>query len=174
MVWKIIIVCSIFLGTFHGPKTLAECWFVALGCRARVSRVVVCAGIRARVAAIYEPPQECSRDSVRLAHDEHAATVEELARRLGLRRVGWLFTDLLPRERAAATVECLRGVDTHFLSAQECIMAGHFQNLHPSACRHASSGYFGSKFVTVCVTGNLLVKVNILLKLRGVSWACGL
>lgn len=32
-------------------------------------------------------------------------------------------------------------------------MAGYFQNLHPNPCRYASSGYFGSKFVTVCVTG---------------------
>nr|XP_034830337.1 nuclear protein localization protein 4 homolog [Maniola hyperantus] len=111
-------------------------------------------GIRARVSAIYEPPQECTRDSVRLADDEHEALVEELARRLGLRRVGWLFTDLLPKDRTAATVQCLRGVDTHFLSAQECIMAGHYQNQHPNACRHASSGYFGSKFFTVCVTGD--------------------
>lgn len=52
---------------------------------------------------------------------------------------------------------CCSGVDTHFLSAQECIMAGHFQNQHPNACRHASSGYFGSKFVTVCVTGQCLI-----------------
>ncbi|XP_023935110.2 nuclear protein localization protein 4 homolog [Bicyclus anynana] len=111
-------------------------------------------GIRARVAAIYEPPQECSRDSVRLADDDNEQLVEELARRLGLRRVGWLFTDLLPRDRTAATVQCLRGMDTHFLSAQECIMAGHYQNLHPNVCRHASSGTFGSKFVTVCVTGD--------------------
>ncbi|CAH2264712.1 jg2593 [Pararge aegeria aegeria] len=33
-------------------------------------------------------------------------------------------------------------------------MAGHFQNQRPNACRHASSGAFGSKFVTVCVTGD--------------------
>lgn len=32
-------------------------------------------------------------------------------------------------------------------------MAGYFQNLHPNPCRYASNGYFGSKFVTVCVTG---------------------
>ncbi|XP_072931598.1 nuclear protein localization protein 4 homolog [Epargyreus clarus] len=111
-------------------------------------------GIRARVAAIYEPPQEGSRDAVALRPDAREALALELARRLGLRRVGWLFTDLLPLDRAAGTVKCVRGVDTHFLSAQECIMAGHYQNLHPNACRYASSGYFGSKFVTVCVTGD--------------------
>ncbi|XP_046979099.1 nuclear protein localization protein 4 homolog [Vanessa cardui] len=111
-------------------------------------------GIRARVAAVYEPAQECSRDAVRLCADERGALAAALAARLRLRPVGWLFTDLLPLDLAAATVKSLRGVDTHFLSAQECIMAGHFQNEHPNACRHASSGYFGSKFVTVCVTGD--------------------
>jgi nuclear protein localization protein 4 homolog len=48
-------------------------------------------------------------------------------------------------------VKNLRGIDTHFLSAQECITAGHFQNQHPNFI-HKSQ--FGSKFVTVCVTGD--------------------
>lgn len=46
-----------------------------------------------------------------------------------------------------------RGIETHFLTAQECIMAGYFQNQNPNACKYASSGIFGSKFATVCVTG---------------------
>ncbi|XP_013192825.1 nuclear protein localization protein 4 homolog [Amyelois transitella] len=117
-------------------------------------------GIRARVAAIYEPPQSASRDHVRLEADARGAALDALAARLGLRRVGWLFTDLLPADRAGA-VQHIRGVDTHFLSAQECIMAGHFQNEFPSACRHASSGYFGSKFVTVCVTGDDSQRVHM-------------
>lgn len=33
-------------------------------------------------------------------------------------------------------------------------MAGHFQNMHPNPCKMAASGYFGSKFVTVLVTGD--------------------
>ncbi|XP_075974005.1 nuclear protein localization 4 isoform X2 [Anticarsia gemmatalis] len=111
-------------------------------------------GVRARVAAIYEPPQLAGRDHVALQPDPRQELLEQLAARLGLRRVGWIFTDLLPLDVATGTVKRIRGVDTHFLSAQECIMAGHYQNLHPNACRHASSGYFGSKFVTVCVTGD--------------------
>uniref|UniRef100_A0A2A4JP23 Nuclear protein localization protein 4 homolog n=1 Tax=Heliothis virescens TaxID=7102 RepID=A0A2A4JP23_HELVI len=118
-------------------------------------------GIRARVAAIYEPPQTSSRDSVALQPDPRAPLLAELARRLGLRAVGWIFTDLLPLDVATGTVQHIRGVDTHFLSAQECIMAGHYQNLHPNACRHASSGYFGSKFVTVCVTGDSDKQVHL-------------
>ncbi|XP_013172472.1 PREDICTED: nuclear protein localization protein 4 homolog [Papilio xuthus] len=118
-------------------------------------------GIRARVTAVWEPPQESGRDSIVVGEEPHAALLADLAARLGLRRLGWIFTDLLPEDLAAGTVRHLRGVDTHFLSAQECITAGHFQNLHPNACRHASSGYFGSKFVTVCVTGDSEKQVHL-------------
>lgn len=111
-------------------------------------------GIRAIVVAIYEPPQESSRDSVKLLPDEREPIVEELARSLGLRSVGWIFTDLLADDMQKGTVKHNRNITSHFLSAQECIMAGHYQNLHPNPCRFASSGNFGSKFVTVCVTGN--------------------
>ncbi|XP_052749600.1 nuclear protein localization protein 4 homolog isoform X2 [Galleria mellonella] len=118
-------------------------------------------GVRARVAALYEPPQRCGRDHLALDADPHERLLQQLAAGLGLRCVGWIFTDLLPDDRAKGTVKHLRGVDTHFLSAQECIMAGHYQNLHPNACRHASSGYFGSKFVTVCITGDSKKQVHL-------------
>ena len=45
--------------------------------------------------------------------------VEEMAAALGLRRVGWIFTDLVPDSRQANSVKHFRNVDTHFLSAQE-------------------------------------------------------
>lgn len=44
-------------------------------------------GLRAHVAAIYEPPQESSRDSIKLLDDEHAKEVDELAATLGLKKV---------------------------------------------------------------------------------------
>lgn len=53
-------------------------------------------------------------------------------------------------------VQHVRNIESHFLSAQECIMAGHFQNLHPNPCRFSPGGYFGSKFATVCVTGKVI------------------
>jgi len=40
-------------------------------------------------------------------------------------------------------------------------MAGYFQNLHPNPCRYASNGYFGSKFITVCVTGKNIKLISI-------------
>lgn len=118
-------------------------------------------GIRANVVAIYEPPQETSRDSVRLLPDEKEAVVNQIATALGLRRVGWIFTDLLPEDVKQGTVKHTRNVESHFLSAQECIMAGYFQNLYPNACKYASSGTFGSKLVTVCVTGDKANQVHM-------------
>lgn len=110
-------------------------------------------GIRATVVAIYEPPQESSKDSIRLLPDEKEEVVEQLAHGLGFRRVGWIFTDLLAEDVQKGTVKYTRNGSTYFLSAQECIMGGHYQNLHPNPSKYASSGYYGSKFVTVCVTG---------------------
>lgn len=108
-------------------------------------------GIRARVAAIYEPPQESTKSSIKLLNDPNDGEVEEMANSIGLKRIGWIFTDL--EAINDGKVKQLRGIDTFFLTAKECILAGHFQNLHPNYCRQSSSGYFGSKFVTICVTG---------------------
>lgn len=172
-------------------------------------------GIRAVVAAIYEPPQvhnartidksinihfwwtsteitfavflfgqESTKDTIRLLPDEKEALVEELGRTLNLRRIGWIFTDLIADDIKKGTViwyifipriilflipnsyvrrltssvlfdqvKHVRNIESHFLSAQECIMAGYFQNRYPNPCRFSPNGYFGSKFVTVCVTG---------------------
>uniref|UniRef100_A0A182SAI0 Nuclear protein localization protein 4 homolog n=1 Tax=Anopheles maculatus TaxID=74869 RepID=A0A182SAI0_9DIPT len=118
-------------------------------------------GIRARVAAIYEPPQESNRDSIRLLDDPHDADVDELARLLGLQRVGWIFTDLLSENLASGTVKHVRNIKTHFLTAQECILAGNLQNKYPNRCKDSSNGYFGSKFVTVCVTGDEKKQVHM-------------
>lgn len=118
-------------------------------------------GIRARVATIYEPPQESTRNSIKLLEDERSNEIDELAAKLGLRKVGWIFTDLISDDPALGTVKHIRGIDTHFLTAQECIMAGHLQNQHPNVCKYSSNGYFGSKFVTVCVTGKVNISINL-------------
>lgn len=118
-------------------------------------------GIKANVIAIYEPPQESTRDTICLLPDEKEAVVNQIATALGLRRVGWIFTDLLPEDVKQGTVKHTRNVESHFLSAQECIMAGHFQNLYTNSCKYASSGAFGSKFVTVCVTGDKTNQVHM-------------
>ncbi|CAG9133328.1 unnamed protein product [Plutella xylostella] len=116
-------------------------------------------GIRARVAAIYEPPQISSRDHIALQPDSKEEALEAIASALGLRRVGWCFTDLI--HSSGNQVQCVRGMDTHFLSAQECIMGRAPAEQHPNPCRLASSGHFGSKFVTVCITGDKSQQVHM-------------
>ncbi|GFT10641.1 nuclear protein localization protein 4 homolog [Nephila pilipes] len=111
-------------------------------------------GIKATVTAIYEPPQESSRDFLRLLPDEKADLVDRIAKELDLVKVGWIFTDLIPENLQKGTVKHIRNINSHFLSAQECIMAGYFQNKHPNPCKLSPDGYFGSKFVTVCFTGD--------------------
>eukprot|EP00092_Neocalanus_flemingeri_P040163 GFUD01043748.1.p1 GENE.GFUD01043748.1~~GFUD01043748.1.p1 ORF type:complete len:467 (+),score=99.14 GFUD01043748.1:53-1453(+) len=109
-------------------------------------------GMKAVVCAIYEPPQETSKDTLKLLPDPKEEVVEEIAANLGLRRVGWIFTDLIPL--SDGKVKCYRGGETHFLSAQEIITAAHYQNTFPNKCKQTDEGMFGSKFTTVCVTGN--------------------
>uniref|UniRef100_A0A8C1R9B4 Nuclear protein localization protein 4 homolog n=1 Tax=Cyprinus carpio TaxID=7962 RepID=A0A8C1R9B4_CYPCA len=110
-------------------------------------------GIRAEVAAIYEPPQIGTQNSLELIEDPKAEAVEEIAAKLGLRKVGWIFTDLLSEDTRIGTVRYTRNKDSFFLSAEECITAGHFQNQHANACRLSPDGHFGSKFFTVVATG---------------------
>ncbi|XP_062122445.1 nuclear protein localization protein 4 homolog isoform X2 [Drosophila sulfurigaster albostrigata] len=118
-------------------------------------------GIRAKVAAIYEPPQESSRDSINICPDEGADDVEAVASALGLKKIGWIFTDLITKDATAGTVKQIRGIETHFLTAQECITAGELQNRHPNPCKYATNGNFGSKFVTICVTGDSTHQVHM-------------
>lgn len=115
-------------------------------------------GIKAVVVAIYEPPQECSRDHIRLIPDENEGRIEDIAKGLGLKRIGWIFTDLVSDSKG---VKHTRKLDTHFLSSQECIMAGYLQNKFPNATKLSSSGKHGSKFVTVVVTGNAEREVHM-------------
>ncbi|XP_049775700.1 nuclear protein localization protein 4 homolog [Schistocerca cancellata] len=119
-------------------------------------------GIRGTVAAIYEPPQTSTRDSITLLEsDKDRKHVDDLAGQLGLRRIGWIFTDLVTDDVKKGTVKHVRNIESHFLSAEECIMAGYFQNQHPNPCRFSPVGYFGSKFVTVCVTGDASNQVHM-------------
>ena len=78
--------------------------------------------------------------------------IDAIAKGLGLTRVGWIFTDLV--SDSSGQVKHFRNIDSHFLSTQECIMAGYFQNKFANVTKLSSSGKHGSKFVTVCVTGS--------------------
>ncbi|KAI0982894.1 hypothetical protein GJ496_009508 [Pomphorhynchus laevis] len=122
-------------------------------------------GIRAVVKFIYEPPQVSDSDSIELLEDCNVNIVDSIANKLGMIRVGWIFTDLLTAKEndgSAGPVQCVRGgdKDLHLLSAQECIMAATFQQQLPNKCRFAQNGLYGSKFVTVVVTGDKDNNIN--------------
>lgn len=113
-------------------------------------------GIKAVVSSIYEPPQSTSQDHCELIlPDPNQQKIDEISKKLGLTCIGWIFTDLVPEDARAGTVKNFRGnSDTYFLTADECMMAGHFQNIYRNPCRYSSEKHFGSKFVTVVVTGD--------------------
>lgn len=111
-------------------------------------------GIKANVVAIYEPPQIGSANHLEILPDPNGDSVNQLARDLGLTCVGWIFTDLIAKNTLDGQVEHIRGKDSYFLSAYECVQAGYYQNKYPNICQLSSDGYFGSKFGTICVTGD--------------------
>jgi len=113
-------------------------------------------GIRAVVSAIYEPPQVTSPNSIEVKFpDPNQDKINNLAKKLGIKCVGWIFTDLVMDDPRKGTVQHFRGSsETYFLSAEECITAGYFQNIYKNYTRFAHEGYFGSKFVTVVVSGD--------------------
>lgn len=111
-------------------------------------------GIKSVVSFIYEPPQNSDNKSIEFLEDPYHSVVDLIAGMLGLRCIGWIFTDLQALSVSEGTVKNLRNGDTFFLSAQECIHAAYFQNKYPSASQLNKSGRFGSKFVTVCISGN--------------------
>ncbi|VDO20863.1 unnamed protein product [Heligmosomoides polygyrus] len=133
-------------------------------------------GIKAVVAAIYEPPQTSSSDGVQLLDDSNEKVksaslgdielqvslqaVDTLCNWLGLRRVGWIFTDLWSADQVKGTVHCTRHKHAFFLSAEECITAGYLQSKHPNITEYCSDRYFGSKFVTVVASGDEQEQVN--------------
>lgn len=116
---------------------------------------VVPLGIKAVVCAMYEPPQDGSIDGFHLLEeDPFCAQVEAGAGLAGLERVGMMYTDLHDDGSARGKVQNHRNAETFFLSSAECIFIAGQQQRHPSPCRHAPSGQYGSKFVTVVLSGD--------------------
>jgi nuclear protein localization family protein 4 len=112
-------------------------------------------GIKAVVKAIYEPPQDCAADGVNMNDDPHAEIVDKAAALLGLRKIGWIFLDLeVMAGSNGSKFVCSRGSESYFLRSNEAVLAAHLQNKHPSPCKECEDGEYGSKFVTVVVSGN--------------------
>ncbi|KAJ3041408.1 nuclear protein localization protein 4 [Rhizophlyctis rosea] len=112
-------------------------------------------GIKAVVCAIYEPPQDNMVDGVQLQlPDPREQEVDGIAKALGLTKVGMIYTDLTDDGTGQGTVICKRHADSYFLSSAECIFAAQKQDVHLTASKYSPTGHFGSRFVTVVVTGN--------------------
>eukprot|EP00123_Amoebidium_parasiticum_P015483 comp22996_c0_seq1/m.36618 comp22996_c0_seq1/g.36618 ORF comp22996_c0_seq1/g.36618 comp22996_c0_seq1/m.36618 type:complete len:609 (-) comp22996_c0_seq1:20-1846(-) len=111
-------------------------------------------GIKAVVCAIYEPPQWADQVALQLLDHPLAQAVDQVAAALGLVQVGWIFTDLEDDGTGRGRVVYKRHKDTYFLTSHECLMAAELQLAHPNQTRLAKEGKFGSKYVTVVVSGD--------------------
>ena len=68
-------------------------------------------GIRAHVVAIYEPPQVGTRDSVKIHLDQlDFCDVDFVANALGIKRIGWIFTDLVAKDKKSGSVDIWDGI----------------------------------------------------------------
>ncbi|KRX75597.1 Eukaryotic initiation factor 4A-III [Trichinella sp. T6] len=110
-------------------------------------------GIRAVVTVIYEPPQITYTDGIDILEDPHDEIVDSLAECLGLKRIGWIFTDFLRDPDDPTLLVNTRNSHTYMLSAAECLIAAKYQNKYPNACKYSLDGTFGSKFVTLVLSG---------------------
>jgi len=112
-------------------------------------------GIKAVVSAIYEPAQKSFVDGVELDEKENV-NVDELARMLNLKRIGLIYTDLMEYQgtKGIGLVAYKRNPESFFLSSAECIFIGRQQLANPNRSKYSHSGYFGSKFVSVIVSGD--------------------
>ncbi|CAK9438147.1 uncharacterized protein LODBEIA_P24420 [Lodderomyces beijingensis] len=112
-------------------------------------------GIKAVVEAIYEPPQHDELDGLTLLPWEDEPLVDDVAAKLGLQKVGIVFTDLTDAGSRDGRVLCKRHKESYFLTNLEIIMAAKFQIQNPNITKYANSGHFSSKFVTCVISGGL-------------------
>ena len=105
----------------------------------------------------FEPKQSSTKVSIEIGHDAEAKALtdqaDQIASAAGLQRVGWMFTDL---EKIKGTDRFVhnRNPDTYFLKSNELALAAYLQTEFPNRCDFAASGYAGSKFATVVLSGS--------------------
>ncbi|ORX67614.1 NPL4-domain-containing protein [Linderina pennispora] len=95
------------------------------------------------VKAVVEAAWDVDGIKLPLESEEHTQEMEraaEAATACGLQIVGMVFTDLEPADEAGKVLFRRHG-NSYFLTSLD-------------RCRWARGGHFGSKFVTVCISGN--------------------
>lgn len=113
-------------------------------------------GVKAVVEAIHEPLQQGELDGLTLSVPwEDEPRIRELAKHastpLGI--VGYIFTDLVPREDDRSKTVYKRHPQSFFLSSLEAIFAARVQLDNPTASRSSPTGFFSSRMVTAILTG---------------------
>lgn len=112
-------------------------------------------GIKAIVCAIYEPPQEDSADGIQLTLPNTQLNVADaMSSKLGLTRLGVIYTDLLDDCTGTGKVVCKRHVNSYYLSSAECIMSAKMQLSRPTYLKYARDRKFSSRAVTCVISGN--------------------
>ncbi|OLL23421.1 Nuclear protein localization protein 4 [Neolecta irregularis DAH-3] len=111
-------------------------------------------GIKAVVETIYEPPQRNETDGLQIHLPwENENAIDSIAQSCGLTKVGMIWSDLT--DAGDSKVVCKRHIDSYFLSSLEAVFSAKMQNSHKNVSRMSETGYFGSKFVSVVISGNL-------------------
>jgi nuclear protein localization protein 4 homolog len=113
----------------------------------------------------FEPMQISSKVHIEFGLDAQAveltAQADEIAAAAGLKRVGFMFTDLEPDASKPRRYLEKRHAGTYSLKSNEVVLAAHLQSMFPNRCDFAESGYAGSKFSTVVLSGNSYEQDNI-------------
>lgn len=122
-------------------------------------------GIKCQVQQIYEPWQSDELDGLKFKFEETCDDLKNIVEKFqivdNLYPVGFVFTDLTDAGKGDGSVLCKRHQDSYFLTNLEVIQAAKWQNLFPNVCKDSEEGYFGSKFVTCCISGNLENQIDI-------------
>lgn len=106
-------------------------------------------GIRTIVSAIYVPPQLEVDGIPKLLKDKDEEKVNQYASIFGLRRVGYIWTSITAKQGVVVNDR-----KDYELTSYECIKAAHLQNKYPSPCKISNTGTYGSKFVSVLLSGS--------------------
>lgn len=121
-------------------------------------------GVKAVVAALYEPPQTCFADGITLVQpteDLLSDSARELAKNLQLEVVGVIYSDCLDDGSGKGQVVCKRHGTSYFLSGGEALFVAEMQNRFPLLTKYSATGRFGSRFVTCVISGNAENQIDV-------------